>query len=168
VPLVLTVVGGAFISWLSGWPCVSWAAAQETPNRYHEVRHLLVGEWYPLTPYPWEYEGWQNTAEEMWNWSDSMRLAPRPRSHPSWLGSQYHRSDLDEGMILIFRRPASSCRSWEVRLKGLSAEATYLVKSDRTGETRRAKGAELMNRFIVELPEPRQSDLITYRREGAH
>ena len=52
---------------------------------------------------------------------------------------QWHRSDLNEGMILAFRRAECPDEAIDVSLHGLDARATYELS---TGH--RAKGAELM------------------------
>jgi hypothetical protein len=51
-----------------------------------------------------------------------------------------------------------------VALHGLEAAALYELRSDRTGQSERRSGAELMQRYRVSLPEPRSSDLIVYRK----
>ena len=81
-----------------------------------------------------------------------------------WTASQYHRQDLDEGLILVFRRPESPYNSIQVSLKELKANSSYELTSDRTGKKIRAKGSDLMNDFIITIPEKQKSDLIQYHR----
>ncbi len=52
----------------------------------------------------------------------------------------------------------------EAALRGLDPRATYKLRSDATGADARAKGAELMGRFQLTIPERHRSDLLTYRR----
>lgn len=124
--------------WIADAPDFDAARAQQLMKRYSQVRHLLTGAWYPLLP--------------------------QSSDKAAWMASQYHRPDLDEGMIIILRRPESPYRTVEVTLHGLEAEATYDLTSDRTGETRAVRGSELMGTFELTLKEKRSSDLIVYRR----
>ncbi|MFQ6040489.1 MAG: alpha-galactosidase, partial [Candidatus Poribacteria bacterium] len=137
----------SFHSALATSLCVGWIAdaadfdfqrGKKLLDRYREIRHLLIGAWYPLLPYS--------------------------RNPTDWMASQYHRPDLDEGMILIFRRPDSPYRTAEVSLGGLDAEATYELSCDSSGEKTRAHGADLMKKFPVTLKTEHQSELIVYRK----
>jgi len=96
----------------------------------------MIGAWYPLLPYSREKE--------------------------NWIASQYHRSDLDEGMILVFRRKACDASSVQLKLHGLKPNGKYELWSDRTGKRTVHAGAQLMKGLEVTLPERPQSDLITY------
>jgi alpha-galactosidase len=107
-------------------------------GRYLELRHLLIGAWYPLLPYS--------------------------RDLSQWTAVQYHRPDLGAGLVLAFRRPESPYHSAQVALHGLEPGATYELSFDSTGKKVRAGGKELMTEWIVVLPKPRSSDLIHYRR----
>jgi len=126
------------LGWIADGPDFDTERAAELLKRYREIRHLMIGGWYPLTPYS--------------------------RDTRHWLASQYHRSDLDEGMILVFRRSGSPYRAIDVALRGLSPDATYEISSDRTDGKQRRLGAELMQCYTITLDEPRSSDLLTYRK----
>ena len=126
------------MGWIADAPDFDFSRGKRLLERYREIRHLLIGAWYPLLPYS--------------------------RSFTDWMDSQYHRPDLDEGMVLVFRHPDSPYRTAEVSLRGLAAEATYEVSYESTGAKTRIKGKDLMERFQVTIPEKHQSDLITYRK----
>ena len=113
--------------------------AKQLTDRYLAVRHLLIGAWYPLLPYS--------------------------RDQHAWTGSQYHRADLDEGMLLVFRRADSPYPTAEVALRGLNPEARYEVVSDLSGPLGVLSGAELATSFPIHLPERHRSDLIVYKRK---
>ncbi len=164
----------SFHSTMASSLCLGWIAddaqfdqqrGKELLDRYRQVRHLLIGAWYPLLPCPRDYA--PPAAADVtypWLWSPEDRaryLQPRRE----WCGSQYHRGDLDEGMLLVFRRRESPYRSVSVQLRGLDPNGTYLVSSDRTQSTQRCTGAELMKGFLITLDKPHSSDLIIYRRE---
>jgi len=110
-------------------------------DRYRQVRDLLIGAWYPLLPYS--------------------------RDLDRWMASQYHRPDLDEGMVLVFRRAESPYRTVELSLRALDESATYELRFDRSGMKAKMRGHDLMNRFEVNLDQPHSSDLITYRKTAA-
>ncbi len=126
------------IGWIADGPDFDFQQAKEYTDRYRAVRHLLIGAWYPLLPYS--------------------------RGTDDWIASQYHRPDLDEGMILAFRRPESPYTALEVSLHGLDSEATYELSYDSTGAKSLLKGAELISKFQINIPETGKSELIIYRR----
>jgi hypothetical protein len=125
------------LGWIADAPDFDSARGKQLLSRYLQVRHLLTGACYPLMPYSTE--------------------------KTVWMASQYHRSDLGEGIILVFRRPESPYLSIEVALRGLKPEGTYEVTIDSTGQARRFTGKELMAGYRVDLATKRSSDLIHYK-----
>jgi alpha-galactosidase len=125
--------------WIADAPDFDSARARELLKRYQSVRHLLVGAWYPLLPYS--------------------------RRAQDWIAVQFHRPDLDEGVILCFRHAGSPYRTAEVTLRGLDAKTVYRVVSDSTGAVQSAPGGQLMGGWSLTLPEKGRSDLIVYQRE---
>jgi len=126
------------IGWIADAPVFDKQLAKKYTARYREIRHLLIGAWYPLLPYS--------------------------RETRDWIASQYHRPDLDEGMILVFRRPGNLYVTVELSLHGLKPEAIYELSYDSNGKKATLKGADLMKKFLITLPEMGQSALITYRK----
>ena len=133
-----TLASSLCLGWIADAPDFDAAGAKKLADRYRAIRHLLIGAWYPLLP------------------------QTREKTH--WLAMQFHRPDLDEGMILAFRRAESPYPTAEVSLRGLDPKAAYELRSDATGKALRAKGAELMAKFPLTLPERHTSDLIVYRK----
>jgi alpha-galactosidase len=136
----------SFHSALATSLCMGWIADAEDfdlergkrlLDRYREVRHLLIGAWYPLLPYS--------------------------RDLKDWIASQYHRPDLDEGMILAFRRADSADEKVSVLLHGIEERKRYEFLSARTGFKTIVSGSELTNGFEIILPDKPASDLISYR-----
>ena len=76
---------------------------------------------------------------------------------------QFHRPDLGEGLILVFRHPESPYRSIEVALHGLDVEKQYQLSFDGSGEKRRVRGADLMKNLLLSLNQRPASELIRYR-----
>jgi alpha-galactosidase len=133
-----TMASSLCLGWIADAPDFDFERGKKLLSRYLEVRHLLVGDWYPLLPYT--------------------------TKSTEWMASQYHRADLDEGMILVFRHPDSPYPTAEVSLHRLDGQATYELTYDSTGGTERARGADLMAGLRIDLPTKRSSDLIVYRR----
>ena len=134
-----TLASSLCLGWIADAPDFDTARAKKLTDRYLAVRHLLVGAWYPLLPYS--------------------------RGLTDWTGMQFHRADLDEGMLLLFRRAESPYRSADVALRGLKADAVYELVSDATGSLGVMDGGHLSTGMPVTLPEKHRSDLIVYRRK---
>jgi alpha-galactosidase len=128
------------LGWIADAPDFDLDRARQLAERYRSVRHLLIGAWYPLLPYS--------------------------RDPRQWMASQYHRPDLNEGLVLLFRRPESAYRTVELTLHGLDARASYELRYHVADEKLSARGADLMDRWPVTLPQKGTSELITYRRAG--
>ena len=126
------------LGWIVDAPGFDSAKAQGYTDRYRSLRHLLTGAWYPLLPYTRELN--------------------------VWMASQYHRADLNEGMIIAFRHSESPQETMEVRLRGLSADATYELKPVGAGQTIRANGKSLTEGLTLTIPTKRGCTLITYKR----
>lgn len=71
-------------------------------EEYFRLRHLYLGDFYPLTPY--------STADDV------------------WMAYQFHRDDLGEGMALAFRRPENREPFLSMSLRGLNPSTTYRVR----------------------------------------
>jgi len=130
--------------------CLGWIAdaenfdtkrAKELLDRYRKVRHLMIGSWYPLFDYS--------------------------RDLNEWIGSQFHRPELDEGMLLMFRRKQSPYPKAELKLHGLQEDAQYKLTSLLNGKVEQVSGAELMDNWTVTLPSREATDLIVYEKLGS-
>jgi len=133
-----TMASSLCLGWITDAADFDFKKGKRLLGRYRDVRHLLIGAWYPLLPYT--------------------------RNKTEWMVSQYHRPDLNEGMILAFRHSDSPYREVDGQLRGLDANATYEIKSDLSGKSRTVRGADLMKQFQISLPGKKTSDLITYRK----
>jgi len=134
-----TLASSLCLGWIADAPDFDLKRAKHLTDRYLAVRHLLVGAWYPLLP--------------------------SSRDPNDWAGSQFHRADLDEGMMLVFRRADSPYPTAELALRGLRPDDRYEVVSDRTGALGVWTGAELAQSLTLHLPERHSSDLIIYRKK---
>lgn len=96
---------------------------------------------------------------------DYYPLTPSTLASDKWMAYQFHRPDLDEGMVLAFRHAQSPDAVLKVSLHGLDPQKEYAVEfidEDRKSVTRALNGKELA---AVELQISRQraSLLLRYR-----
>lgn len=133
-----TMASSLCLGWIADDPDFDVERGRQLLQRYLDLRHLLVGDWYPLLPYT--------------------------RKPTEWMAAQYHRPDLEEGMIVAFRHPGSPYPGASVSLHGLDADATYELVSQREGK-RTIQGAKLLAGFLLQLDEPNTSTLIHYRKQ---
>jgi alpha-galactosidase len=102
------------------------AALRKHLESYLKVRPLYTGEFYPLTPHS----------------LDTI----------SWIAWQFHRADLNEGVIQVFRRPEAASEKITVKLRGLAPQQHYEIEDLDGGKEVRA-GAELMRGHAITLRE---------------
>jgi alpha-galactosidase len=102
------------------------------------LRPYFSGDYYPLTPY--------STKEVV------------------WLAYQFHRPDLDEGVVFAFRRP--SCPSGElvVKLGGVRQDAQYEVENVDSGKKSLHKGAELASGLRITANSQPAAAILVYRK----
>ncbi len=80
-----------------------------------------------------------------------------------WLAYQLNRPDKGDGIIIAFRRKDCMAESAEVKLRGLDPASNYELVND--GSDRMVKtGSELMQKFLLTLPDKPGSLLIKYRK----
>lgn len=133
-----TMATSLITGWIADAPNFDWMRAKQILELYRSVRHLLVGAWYPLLPYS--------------------------RDSKQWLAMQFHRPDLDQGMVLAFRRRECGQNSVELVLHGLDPDVTYGLVFHTTGVIVEATGASLMRRLVVPIANAPGSELIVYRQ----
>ncbi len=115
--------------------------ARRCISEMKENRKYWTGDYYPLT---------------------SWTMAP-----DRWMAWQLHRTDLDEGMILAFRRQDCPHSALQVNLRGLKSSQTYHVSF--IDEEHHLVETTLTERQLAALklriPSPRQSLLVRYAPE---
>lgn len=80
---------------------------------------------------------------------------------------QFHRADLDAGIVYAFRRADCSFRGLILGLQGVNRAGRYAVQCiDGAGKSTAAEvgGAELADELTLRLPEPKSSLLVRYQR----
>lgn len=86
---------------------------------YKKVRPYLLGDFYPLFPH-----------------GDATNV---------WYANQFHRTDLDAGMVQVFRRENCTEDNTILHLKGLSPDKKYELNTEDDPKVRTMTGAELAN-----------------------
>ena len=141
------------------------ARAKQLTDAYLQLRHLLVGAYYPLTDYS--------------------------RDGKHWMAMQFHRPDLGEGLILVVppknagaavpagkAAPAEPARKAGaavpaapagpahigLALHGLDPQATYELHWQVANRKTAARGSELMKRLDAAVPPGDGGERIVYRR----
>ena len=127
--------------------CAEWAildkafpldAARASITEIQANRKYWLGDFYPLTP--------ATLAADV------------------WMAWQLHRSDLDEGLVLAFRRKDCPQATRTVKLRGLTAEKLYTVTwiDDQRRETTQSLPGRELAETPLSLPQPRSSMLLRY------
>jgi alpha-galactosidase len=111
-----------------GWrkTAESVAAVRKGHAECRRIAPLMLGDYFPLTPHSLDTT--------------------------SWIAWQFHRADLGEGVVQVFRRPDASTETIRVKLQGLVPEQHYQIEN-LDGGTERLPGAELMRGHVVTLQE---------------
>ena len=102
------------------------AALRKHLESYLDVRPIYTGDYYPLTPHNLDKE--------------------------AWIAWQFHRADLNEGVVQAFRRPEATDETLTVKLRGLAPQQRYVIENLDGGKEVHA-GAELMQGLDITLRE---------------
>jgi alpha-galactosidase len=101
----------------------------------------FYGDYYPLTPYSLE--------------------------NNVWMGWQFDRPDLGEGMVQVFRRAESFYESARFPLRGLEPGAQYVISNLDTGKTQELTGRELAEAGLLVVAEKRPSAVVVvYKKKS--
>ncbi len=103
---------------------------------FKRIRHFFFGDFYPLTPY--------SIADN------------------TWMAYQFHREDLHQGMILVFRRPESPSQTLKLKPKGLRSGAFYGVIVEGDSSRQNLLLGDLDEGLDVTIESAPGSLLITY------
>ena len=141
VPDLYTARSTYASSMVTGWNLYSnkfpKEAARYIYSEYRKILPYFQGDFYPLSEYTTSFN--------------------------KWMAYQFHRDDLKEGMVLVFRRP--DCRKISTRIKfhGLNDNARYQLLYEDNGLTAVKSGKELSDGIDVKILQRPGSLLITYK-----
>jgi alpha-galactosidase len=102
---------------------------------YRKLRPFMVGDFYPLFPHS--------------------------ESEEAWFGYQFHRSDLNAGAAILFRRGKSKDAKLPVPLQAVLPKLSYEVSFEGTPEKRTLPGAAL-SALPVEIASAPDSAIVYY------
>jgi len=105
-------------------------------------------------------------ADQKYWYGDFYPLTPCSVSPGDWMAYQFHRADLNEGLILAFRRAESPYTGLEVHLKGLDPAKTYrlsFIDDARKVTSREMKGRELTEGWELRMPAKGTSLVVRYQ-----
>jgi alpha-galactosidase len=131
----------------AGQLCLAWhpldkdfpmKLAKRQVQLYKRVRPLLSGDFYPLT---------ECTLEK------------------PWLAYQFHRTDLDRGFALIFKRKASQGDGFLFAPKGLEPQSRYAIDCQQSGLKATYTGAELAKGVRLTLRKTPAAELVNYEKQ---
>jgi len=91
--------------------------------------------------------------------------APDPEH---WCAFQFHRPDLDAGVVILFRRGESAYAAMTLDVKGVQPDRVYAVTfvDERHRRTERKLTGDEMRAFEVRLPEKSSSMIVRYQGRG--
>jgi alpha-galactosidase len=137
-----------FRSMMTPYPNCLWDA-RRTDLNYDELRRL-VSQWKQVAP---NYAG------------DYYPLTSYSLDNNAWIGWQFDRPEVGEGMVQVFRRTASIYRAVDMVLRGLDRAARYTVTDlDAPEKPCEMTGADLLdNGLPVEMTTRPASKLYTYK-----
>lgn len=106
---------------------------------WKKVAPYFMGDYYPLTNYSLEKD--------------------------VWIGWQFDRPDLGQGMVQLFRRAESIYESARLALRGLDPDSSYTVSDLDSQSSDRLSGRELMEKGLpVSIPDRPGASIVTYRK----
>jgi alpha-galactosidase len=130
-----------------GQLCLAWhpldqdfplEKAKRQVELYKRVRPFLSGDFYPLT--------------------ECTPAVP-------WLAYQFHRTDLNQGFALIFKRAASAGDSFVFAPKSLDPQTRYVIRCEGSGLEAVYAGAELAKGIPLVLKNTPQAELVIYEKQ---
>lgn len=119
---------------------LDYAAIRRLLEQWRRIAPCYYGDFYPLTP-----------------WT---------RDPAAWMAWQFDRPEAGAGVIQVFRRHESFYEAVRLRLRGLDADAEYIVTDLETGHDHRYPGRTLLTDGLrITLDEkPAAAAVLTYRK----
>ena len=112
--------------------------ARRWMGEFRALRHLAVGDFYPLLPHT--------------------------NSEGEWLAAQYDRPDLGEGLIVAFRRRHCVENSVFLRPRAIDTDATYILEYQSTRGQVERLGRDFAAGLTLTLSPAPSHEVIRYRR----
>jgi len=138
--LVRSVLCPHFIAcWDMRDDTIDHAALKRLIDEWKQFAPYFLGDYYPLTPYT--------------------------LANDQWIAWQFHRPDLDAGMVQAFRRADSVYESARFKLHGIESGARYEIEDVAASESSAWDGRDLAEAGMpVTMPEAPMAATFVYRR----
>ncbi|KLU68802.1 MAG: hypothetical protein RHS_5367 [Robinsoniella sp. RHS] len=134
----------------------SWA--RSIMNQLRRARPYYYGDYYPLT-----ISGLNQAKLFGGPWAYEENVCSFERT--DWFAYQMNRKDLEEGMVMVLKRPFSAYCTAQFVLRGLEAEGMYEIEDVDTEERICKKGSELSETGLeITISEKPGSKLYFYRQ----
>jgi alpha-galactosidase len=107
-------------------------------------------------------------ANQKYWYGDFYPLMQCTTTPDQWIAYQFHRADLDEGIVLAFRRATCVYPVIAISLHALRPEGKYTVEfigDDREPVVKQMTGAELSSEYELRLGKPGSSMVMRYKGE---
>ena len=115
----------------------NWDLARKLIGEWRKIAPMMLGDYYPLTPYT--------------------------LANDAWIGWQFDRPEQGDGMIQVFRRGDSIYRQADLKLRGLDPDKQYAITDLDTNTVTRKQGRELMDQGLpLEIAKKPGAALLTY------
>jgi alpha-galactosidase len=116
---------------------IDYDALRRLVSQWRRISRYYSGDYYPLTPYS--------------------------RENNAWIAWQFHRPDVDAGMLQVFRRAKSPEKSIRLKLRGLKPGTRYAFSSPDSPAKETVIGKEPMQTgFPVSISEQPGAAVYTY------
>jgi alpha-galactosidase len=116
------------------------ALLHDTVREFQQVKDCLLADFYPLTPY--------SLTEDV------------------WIAWQFDRPESGEGVIQAFRRGGSETESMNLKLRGLTPDATYALMNLDTSSTTETSGRTLLEQGLpLSIKDKRGSAIVRYKKK---
>jgi len=118
----------------------NWDLARKLVGELRKIAPMMLGDYYPLTPYS--------------------------LANDAWIGWQFDRPEEGDGMIQVFRRAESIYRQADLKPRGLDADKVYAITDLDTNTVTRKQGRELMEQGLtLEIAKKPGAALLAYKVE---
>ena len=138
--------------WSNAAPGLGLTFDVRDENLDYPAIRTLIAQWRTVAPY---------------YFADYYPITPYTNSASAWIAWQFHRPDLNHGMVQAFRRPGCLKHAASYPLYAIDPAADYLVADIDAESPRRISGQNLMNDGLkIDIPNKPGVAVITYRNIG--
>jgi alpha-galactosidase len=114
--------------------------------------------------YPKRLDEWRKTVANFYG--DFWPLTPYSLQNNVWIGWQFDRPEVGEGVVQAFRRAECNVEAVKLKLRGLNPDDTYVLTNLDVAGTTEMTGRELLDSGLpVAMKEKPGAAIITYKKK---